>query len=258
MFEYEDSEEEILDNIHRDGALSLVNQGRDFLDSNGGFGIKVGETLTEFSFLNFGALNQGAWLLQDEEANVDLDNSWVKRAVNKGVKNDLLTIPYAIHAAPGGKLDIKAHAPPEIGQQRTATLLYTKKDGTPVYATARDGGNFIAGIFQQDSWATNRLISSGFGSLNVAQTRGPSWQIPFRMVGLVGGRYLEDIFGSNIFESSLQPPYYGEDIGTGAAILEGRNFHAKTGWDTSFQRKSINPGMGLHAGRSAKYPIKTK
>lgn len=192
---------------------------------------------------------------------MDVNSSWVQRQVNNAVRNHLIAPAYAAKALPGNSLDIKSSAPSNIGSQRTATRLLNLEDGTPIYATARDGGNFIAGIIQQDGWASNRFFSIGFGSLNVAQTElyfnnkyAKGIELPIRMGGKVLGRYFEDVVGGSIFESSLQPPFFGEDIGTGQAILEGRTYHRDVGWDRTPISGSTNSGMGSHAGRSPSYP----
>jgi hypothetical protein len=89
------------------------------------------------------------------------------------------------------KYDIKYQAKKIHGSIYYGSLLYGD-----VYASARDAGNFAAGMIQDRSIVPNFLSSMGFGA------------------------YQQGELNSAV----LKPPYYGEELQSGMAQDLGRNY----------------------------------
>jgi hypothetical protein len=223
------------DGQHIDGMKAKLNEQ---IGMGHNFGEKMGESLTPYSFTDFGELDNGNIV---GVGKIDFSSDWAKRAVSGIVNESSDIVDYAFNARPGKKYDVKTLTKDWAGGVYYGSKLYTKS-GTSIFASARDAGNFAAGLMGQKSLLGADLIKLGFGAFNAAGN------------DMVMGAFLALGELTGIYPMLL-PPHFGENLGTGVAIDAGIDYESKIGWPKE-KVKMEHHGMGPHAGRSAQYPSK--
>ena len=176
----------------------------------------MGKTLHSFSFTDFGALERGQIIPRGQ---IDFESTWAMNQVN-WIMWDVAGKPvvhYALNAGQTEKYDIKHKAFQKYGSVYYGSALYGE-GGDIIYASARDAGNFAAGMVQQRSILPNYMTSVGFGAFNYAGSKGKGFLYALEKFFLDTN---PDPFGFGP-SSPLRPPYYGEDKGTALAIEKGR------------------------------------
>lgn len=78
---------------------------------------------------------------------------------------------YAANAGQAQIYDIKHKAQKNFGDVYYGSILYGEWGGEMTYASARDAGNFAAGMVQQSSIVPNYITSVGFGAFNYANSK---------------------------------------------------------------------------------------
>lgn len=144
------------------GNLNDGDKGIYVLDKNGKRGEKIGESLTMYSFYNADkqdGKNQTGWKgTIDTKSNES--GSLVVGFKSKAVDEYIVT--YMMNATDGKEYDFKRKGDPESNdrnEHHRGSLFGRKSDGTAVYASARDAGNYSAGYI------------AGLKGLNWVETR---------------------------------------------------------------------------------------
>ncbi|MDQ3191693.1 MAG: hypothetical protein M3Q58_08875 [Bacteroidota bacterium] len=156
------------------GDLNDGNKGIYVVDNNGSrTGEKIGESLTMYSFYNEDSQDgagQTGWkgtINPNSTESRDLVNNFMKEA------GGLSLLDYMPNATDGKKYDFKRNGDPENNDREfhhRGSLFGKGKDGTPIYASARDAGNFAAGYIagvKDLSWAGAR---TGFDGLEFGKS----------------------------------------------------------------------------------------
>ncbi|MCR4770285.1 MAG: RHS repeat-associated core domain-containing protein [Bacteroidaceae bacterium] len=120
---------------------------------------KMGETWTPFGFADYGAYEKGILKVQDG-AKIDFNSNWATIKVNELIKENPSLISYAYNARSKKecKWNFKGNTP--NGNISYGSLLFGK------YASARDAGNFGAGIVKARSSVSSDFIQYGYGKYN--------------------------------------------------------------------------------------------
>lgn len=136
-------------------------------DESGKFLIKgksIGKSATATSFYDSGEVigEEGRWVL---DAIIDPnDPSGVEFLSGLIKENPSLIDGYAVNAGNGGKYDFKA----KRGNHYRGMPIHTAKDGTNIYASARDIGNIGAGYIAGSNglpWMAARIGFDGYQSI---------------------------------------------------------------------------------------------
>lgn len=122
----------------------------------------------------------------------------------------------------GGKeWDIKGHSPD--GSTMFGSILGTGANGTNIYASARDAGNFAAGAVADDSYLPTSTLLNGFGAYNASGNSAVS--AVFVFAGNIRGHYLD------------RSPTHGEDPLSYKAIESGTRNRINYFWNTMWNAK---------------------
>jgi RHS repeat-associated protein len=149
---------------HKDAKTNAeVEQNYRSTPGTSGGGEKMGETLTPFGFADFGYFEKHG-VAEDGSvkvasgAKIDFNSSYANDKVSEIVKADPSAYEYSKKAGTKGPWDIKAHTP--NGNPYFGSMLWGK------YASARDAGNFAAGLVAVRSDIPTIVIDYGFGLYN--------------------------------------------------------------------------------------------
>ncbi|MCD9020187.1 LamG-like jellyroll fold domain-containing protein, partial [Parachryseolinea silvisoli] len=177
----------------------------------------MGRSLTPYSFLDFDELEQGNWV---PSGIIDFSSDWAMHAVNDviwGMSGQPITF-YALNAGHGERFDVKSDARTKFGTYYYGSVLYTDVHGGKVFASARDAGNFAAGMVQQNSIIPNYIIGVGFGGFNKSNSK-------FFGALLALEKFFIDPMPSNgVPISPLRAPHYGEAKASSLGIMSGRAY----------------------------------
>jgi RHS repeat-associated protein len=226
---------------------SYVGSMRAKTGTTSGGGVKIGNSLTPFSFADFGALNEGI-VIPAEGAFIDIGNTWandkVSWLINDWVNNqNSSTLTYARKARRKQPYDLKYQTEKQYGTSAYGSILFNySSTENIVYASSRDAGNFAAGLVKVKSYFPEHLITLSYGGYNQTQNFAE---------GVFGGFW--NYVNVTGLGNSLRPPYYGEDKGTFLAIEAGAKYEHSVGWKPNYKKSksgSGGVGMGNHAGRS--------
>ncbi len=123
----------------------------------------MGDTWTPFGFADFAyfekyGVNGDGSVKVASGAKIDFNSSYADDEVRKIIKADPSAYEYSKKAGSNGPWDIKAHTP--NGNPYFGSMLWGK------YASARDAGNFAAGLVAVRSNIPTIVIDYGFGLYN--------------------------------------------------------------------------------------------
>jgi NhaP-type Na+/H+ or K+/H+ antiporter len=104
------------------------------------------------------------------------------------------------------------------------SIIGTGANGTSIYASARDAGNFAAGAVANDSYLPTSTLLNGFGAYNAAGNSGVMGAIAI-FAGNIMGNYLD------------RSPTHGEDPLSYKAINSGVNNGINYFWNTMWNTK---------------------
>ncbi len=123
-------------------------------------GTKVGETWTPLGFADFGRYEKNKEIVPQDGAFIDFKSNWATTKVNELIKENPSMVSYAYNARSKKecKWNFKGNTP--NNNVSYGSLLYGK------YASARDVGNFGAGIVKARSSADPDFIQYGYGKYN--------------------------------------------------------------------------------------------
>lgn len=181
-------------------------------------GVKMGSSLQTYSFADFDELEKGNIV---PSGRIDFKSEWAKESVNNVLWSNKgkSLFYYALNARNDKKFDIKVNAEKSFGSKYYGSKLY-KVNNEFIYASARDAGNFAAGMIQQSSILPNYIISVGFGAYNKTKSVFSGALLSAESILLDG---LQGI--PNLPKSSLTAPSYGEDQGSAEGIRLGRDYY---------------------------------
>ncbi|KAA3641112.1 MAG: RHS repeat-associated core domain-containing protein, partial [Bacteroidetes bacterium] len=164
-----------------DGTYTVV--GGDLTDGDKGIyvvdetgnrtGEKIGESLTMYSFYNADTQDpedQQGWkgvIDVNSTESGDLVGNFMKEAENISI------ISYMPNATDGKEYDFKRGGDPESNDRNfhhRGSLWGTKADGTKVYGSARDAGNFAAGYIAGLKGLSWGAAKAGFNSLELVKS----------------------------------------------------------------------------------------
>jgi len=174
-------------------------------------GEKMGETWTALGFADFDVYEKSGEVVVGKGAKIDLNSNWATDKVNGIVSRNPSLAEYQSKAGEGGVWDLKAHTP--NGSKYYGSNLYGK------YASARDAGNFAAGMVSVKSIVPTGIVDMGFGAYNMTGNSKLGTGIITSVVGVatvfvpplgIGAGYL---IGR-----------YGEDKLSRAGIVAGQNY----------------------------------
>jgi RHS repeat-associated protein len=203
--------------------LCTIESKSDLGTSRGG--VRMGTSLTPYSFADFGELEKGN-VIAAKDARIDFGSRWALENSMSVMSNVTGLTDYFLNAGTGGDYDIKVEAAKEFGSVYYGSILTAELDsGEIIYSSARDAGNFAAGYVKHISSIPSHVTTIGFGAYNHSgnsKTIGffLSLEYFFLGIGAPSTHEPEDA-------SPLKAPFYGEDKGTGLAIEKGVEF-AKT------------------------------
>jgi len=142
-----------------DDAQSKADVDKNYSSKNtSAGGTKMGETLHSLSFADFDIYHSTGRVVVAKGAEIDFDSRWAERSVDAVRYEDPSAAEYAGKAKQGGVWDLKSKTP--NGNAYFGSLLYGK------YVSARDAGNFLAGVVAQSSNIPNFIIDFGYGVYN--------------------------------------------------------------------------------------------
>ena len=155
------------------GNLNDKDKGIYILDKDGNRTGKLGESLTMYSFYNEDTQDgesQTGW-----KGTIDVNSTESRDLVEKFVNNadNISLLEYMPNATDGKKYDFKRNGDPnsdDRNDHHRGSLWETKEDGTRVYGTARDAGNYSAGYIaglNNLSWGQAR---AGFDGLEILKS----------------------------------------------------------------------------------------
>ena len=155
------------------GNLNDKDKGIYILDKDGNRTGKLGESLTMYSFYNEDTQDgesQTGW-----KGTIDINSTESRDLVEKFVNNadNISLLEYMPNATDGKKYDFKRNGDPnsdDRNDHHRGSLWETKEDGTRVYGTARDAGNYSAGYIaglNNLSWGQAR---AGFDGLEILKS----------------------------------------------------------------------------------------
>ena len=155
------------------GNLNDKDKGIYILDKDGNRTGKLGESLTMYSFYNADEQDgedQTGW-----KGTIDVNSTESKDLVEKFVKEaeNINLLEYMPNATDGKKYDFKRDGNPDSNDRNDhhrGSLWETKKDGTRVYGTARDAGNYSAGYIAGLKGMPYALARIGFDGLEVLKS----------------------------------------------------------------------------------------
>lgn len=179
-----------------------AKSGMDRLSSKNGK--KMGTTLHKFSFADNEAFEKGS---VKPVGRIQFGQSWAKDQVEWVIKDNWGVGDYMANAGNKEKYDIKSNVP------LNENIYYGSEIFDGVYASARDAGNFAAGVIAQKSIFGSAAIEYGFGAYNAS---GNS------KIGMFATMAYDGIIrATGGVKGSLQAPTYGESKLTSTAIKLG-------------------------------------
>ena len=140
------------------GSPTLESITKGHLKSNSAGGSKVGETLTSFGFADFDKYQEsgGKVIVPAKGAKIKFGSTWASQKVASILATEPSAAEYALNAKQNGDWDLKTKVP--SGESSAfGSLLFGK------YASARDAGNFIAGVVAEASNIPTSVIDYGYG-----------------------------------------------------------------------------------------------
>ena len=186
-------------------------------------GTKVGETWTPLGFANFRQYEINGKIIPQDGAFIDFKSNWATTKVNELIKENPSLVSYAYNArsVKECKWNFKGNTPNnKIGY---GSLLFGK------YASARDVGNFGAGIVKARSSAHPDFTQYGYGKYNESGN-----SILGTIIGvLLDYHLLSGQSGTNPAES-----YYNMKLGQERmknTIEHGENPLSQAGIDAGFE-----------------------
>ena len=115
----------------------------------------MGESLHSLSFADMNIYHETGLVKEAKNMKISFFSKDLTRAVEAVMASGPGIIEYALKAHPGGIWDLKS-------KHRTGSLLYGK------YASPRDAGNFLAGMFSASKGPLSGLIDYGYGVFNAS------------------------------------------------------------------------------------------
>jgi RHS repeat-associated protein len=167
-------------------------------------GKRMGTTLHKFSFVDNEAYEDG---VIKPAGRIEFSQSWAKDQVEWVVKDNWGVVDYMANAGNKEKYDIKSNVP------LNENIYFGSQIFDGVYASARDAGNFAAGVIAQKSLVGGETIAYGFGAYNASGNSKVGMFATMAYDGIIratGGR-----------EGYLQAPTYGESKLTSLGIRLG-------------------------------------
>lgn len=192
-----------------DYETKLTNGNR--LSNNSEY--KRGETWTLYGFADFDAFEANPNydnIPIAVGAKIDWDSDWADTKINEFINESPSTINYMRNAGNGQKYDFKTQAP--TGNRYYGSKMLGK------YASARDLGNFAAGIIKASSVLGENIVQWGYGTYNITKDKG-------KMIGTM----LSDM----LLMSSRD--YYAQQIGI-------QNFIIHSNGEDTFSQHGIDAG----------------
>ena len=183
-------------------------------------GARMGETLHMFSFVDHKAFNESGGKNLLGRGRIDFGSTWAHDAIVNILRQDPSAPEYAKNARGGHTWDLKTHSPD--GTTTYGSIIGVGASG-PVYASARDAGNFLAGAVADKSLVPTDMILRGFGAFNLARNSAP-------LGGLIFGFNEAWSIFSGVNQLSLLPTR-GEDPLSFMAIDLGVKNRINYFWD---------------------------
>jgi len=181
--------------------------------------IKMGESLSLYSFTDFSDFTS---YKLPHSGKIDYSSDWAGVNVKKAFEQaNLYGIGhYMKNAGTNGVYNIKKEAAKEFGTVSYGSMLYISNSGEPVYASARDAGNFVAGMMADQSYFPTSIIMRGFGAYNES---GNS----YLGLTLLSMEYYFLSAGASPELSPLHNAPYGENYGSYLGIQSGVDYSNK-------------------------------
>lgn len=188
-----------------------IDKLRTETNSKGGGGTKMGETWTALGFADFSHYERTGEVKAAEGAKIDFESNWATEKVSKIANSEPSLVEYQSKAGTNGVWDLKAHTP--NGNVYYGSLLFGK------YASARDAGNFAAGIVSVQVTTPTSIVDFGFGAYNMTNNSKFGAGI---VTGVVAG--ITTITPSLGIEIGKAIGKWGEDKLSKAGISAGQKY----------------------------------
>ena len=176
-------------------------------------GTKKGETLHTFSFVQGAELEKGNIVATGK---IDFESTWAGDKVQTVLDEAGNIGDYALNARSGEDFDVKLDA---VEEGLSGGIYNGSQITEGVYASARDAGNFAAGVMSDKSMFSNESIMYGYGAYNAGGNNVKNAFFSIISDGIIR------LSGGN--KGLLQSPSYGEDKQSFLGINAGMK---NSGW----------------------------